>query len=132
MTPAVHTLGRLLCLLAALCTVNAHLFVGQGVAWITMIQDRTPQLGLQEAIADTLSGEHPCSRCLVLAEEREAQQEENPVPESRPAAKFTPPEQSSAPRAHFVTATSQCPATEARSHQAKRCDDIPVPPPRLA
>ncbi|MDE0825320.1 MAG: hypothetical protein OSA48_00760 [Akkermansiaceae bacterium] len=65
----MHTAGRILCLLAALYTVNAHLYLGQGIAWVTMIQDRAPKLGLTEAVADILSGAHPCDRCLAVAAE---------------------------------------------------------------
>ncbi len=68
-TPPVITAGRILCLLAALYTVNAHLYLGQGIAWVTMIQDRAPKLGLTEAVADILSGAHPCDRCLAVAAE---------------------------------------------------------------
>ena len=86
----MRTLARLLCLLVAIMVVDGHLLIGQSVAWFKMIHDRAPAMGLQEAVADTLSGDSPCEICLAIEDERERQRKEFPVKENSPSAKTVP------------------------------------------
>ena len=126
----MHTIGRLLCLLAALCAVNAHLFVGQGLAWVTMIHDRAPDLGFQEAVADTFSGENPCPRCCAIAEEREKQEEEAPIPETRAVAKFAPVVHGEVQSRLHPNRTAELPGLEPGRLASQFSGDPKSPPPR--
>ncbi|MCS5538467.1 MAG: hypothetical protein NZ804_00630 [Roseibacillus sp.] len=78
----LHPLARPLCFLAALVVIEGHLLVGQSVAWFTMIHERTPVLGLQQSIANTFSGAHPCDICTALQNESRKQKEDAPTPEA--------------------------------------------------
>ncbi|MFP6885261.1 MAG: hypothetical protein VCA40_12575 [Roseibacillus sp.] len=80
-------MARPLCFLAALVVIEGHLLVGQSVAWFTMIHERTPVLGLQQSIANTFSGAHPCDICTALQNESRKQKEDAPTPEAGPLVK---------------------------------------------
>lgn len=66
----------------------------QGYAWATMLYERVPEQGIDQAIDSTFSGEAPCPKCLALKkakEEREERENENiPVREFSTTAKFIP------------------------------------------
>ena len=55
----------------------------QAYAWGTMIHDRAPEMGLDSAINDTFSGDHPCELCLAVLEETHKQQQPAPGPEQQ-------------------------------------------------
>ena len=82
--------GKCLCILAALAVTDSHLMFVQGWAWGTMLQDRTPERGVSEALESTFSGEEPCPMCCAVQDERHEEQEEAPVPESNPTVKWVP------------------------------------------
>ena len=52
-----------------------------------MIHERTPVLGLQQSIANTFSGAHPCDICTALQNESRKQKEDAPTPEAGPLVK---------------------------------------------
>ncbi len=62
--------------------------VAQTWAWATMVNDRVPQQGVVSALDSTFSGDSPCAMCCAITEERQDNQEQAPIPESDPAAKF--------------------------------------------
>lgn len=53
--------------------------VVQSYAWLSMIYDRSPELGMTEAISDTFSGDHPCDICCALTELTEEENENHPL-----------------------------------------------------
>ncbi len=128
---SVQRVCRFLAVLAALVVVDGPMLIGQGWAWITMIHDRAPEMGLQDAVEDTLSGDHPCPMCLALAEERRKDDEEAPIAETRLLAKFAPVVggelQAPAVRARTICSWE----TPVRQHGSSRWDDVPRPPPRM-
>ncbi len=64
-------------MIAVLHLLGGHWFALQGVAWVTMLVDRTQDSSLAEALDTTFDGQHPCSLCKAVAagkkEERERQ-----------------------------------------------------------
>jgi len=128
----LHTLARPLCFLTALVVIEGHLLIGQSVAWFTMIHERTPGLGLQQSIANTFSGTHPCDICTALQNERRKQKEDAPMPEADPLVKviavlFNGNRIAVFPPAHPGTTL---PYSEPGSTLWQ--DDVPRPPPRTA
>ncbi|MDB4259143.1 hypothetical protein N9830_01825, partial [Akkermansiaceae bacterium] len=71
--------ARHLCFFVIVVLSGLDQAVVQSYAWITMIHDRAPELGVREAINDTFSGESPCEICCALAEVTEQEQEDAPL-----------------------------------------------------
>ncbi len=88
--PVPHWIGKCLCLLAALGVLDGHLALAQSWAWLTMLQDRTPEQSLSGAIESTFSGDAPCPMCCAIQKERQKKEQESPLPELKPTAKFPP------------------------------------------
>ncbi len=128
---AVHRVARILTLLAALVVVDGQMVIGQSWAWLTMVHDRAPEMGFAEAVADTLSGDHPCERCLSLKEGRKKEKEEAPINETRPLAKFAPVVGGSMMEAAYTSQTPGAWESFRRNRALIRSDDVPSPPPRL-
>ena len=117
--------------LTALCVIDGHLFLGQSVAWLAMLGQRAPEIGLQEAVADTFTGGSPCEICLAIQEEREDRREEAPVPESRTELKYAPVVAPSITRIPAAPDTAGVGAGERLTFPRSRIDEIPTPPPQL-
>lgn len=49
-------------------------------AWVSMLNDRIPEQGIEQAIDSTFSGEHPCEKCIAIAEleAKKAEQDSSP------------------------------------------------------
>ena len=75
-------LGRLALLLALFSLSGMDRALVQGYAWITMIQDRSIELGVEAAIEDTFSGESPCDLCDAIAESTHQSPTESPLRET--------------------------------------------------
>ncbi|NNC89268.1 MAG: hypothetical protein HKN82_12480 [Akkermansiaceae bacterium] len=127
----MHTLRRILFALAALCLVDGHLFVGQSVAWLTMIGDRAPQMGFTAAVADSLSGESPCDVCRAIRDERQEKRQEAPLPDSRPELKFAPVVFSERVAVPDAPPASGPPAAAVPAIWRSWAAEVPTPPPRL-
>ena len=76
-------LGRVAVLLALFSLSGMDRALVQAYAWGTMIHDRAPEMGLDSAINDTFSGDHPCEVCLAVLEETHKQQQPAPGPEQQ-------------------------------------------------
>lgn len=64
--------------------MDAHLGMMQVWAWATMLSDRIPEQGIEQALDTTFSGDHPCEKCNVIAEFKEKEaEEESSSPERR-------------------------------------------------
>ncbi|MGB1873896.1 MAG: hypothetical protein ACPIGG_08585 [Akkermansiaceae bacterium] len=83
-------LGKTLCVIAIIGIVEGHLMVAQSWAWMSMLYERAPEMGVAEAMNSTFSGSAPCSMCCAIAEQQQEQEKEAPVPESRTLAKYIP------------------------------------------
>lgn len=70
----------LLCLLTALQLCGGHLGVAQMVAWVKMIHDYSSEKGLVEGVKETFDGEHPCAMCREIAEAKQEEQKQTPLP----------------------------------------------------
>ena len=121
--------ARYLCLLVIVVLSGLDQALVQTYAWITMIHDRAPEMGLSEAISNTFSGEYPCEICCALAEVTPEEKEETPLEKSgkqipKLFAKFAnvrlfPPAREAWPRSERVISL--------RSIHLK----IPTPPPEF-
>ena len=105
--------------------------IGQSWAWVTMVYDRAPAMGIGDAVADTLSGENPCPMCLALAEERQKEREEAPINETRPLAKFAPVVGTAMSHRSLGSRTISTWETPVRSWAPPGWDDVPPPPLRV-
>jgi len=83
-------LGKCLCIVAAMSVFDGHLMVAQTWAWVNMINDRVSAQGVSAALDSTFSGDAPCAMCCAIEQERQDREEEAPIPESKPTAKFSP------------------------------------------
>ena len=61
-------LGRLALLLALFSLSGMDRAFLQGYAWFTMIEERSTEMGVEAAIQETLSGDHPCEICEAIVE----------------------------------------------------------------
>ena len=75
-------LGRLTLLLALFSLSGMDRAFVQGYAWFTMVQDRSAEMGVEAAIQDTLSGEHPCEICEAIEENSYRSPGDSPLRES--------------------------------------------------
>jgi len=75
-------LGRLALLLALFSLSGMDRTFVQCYAWFTMIQDRSTEMGVEAAIQNTLSGEHPCEICEAIVENSHRTPEESPLREN--------------------------------------------------
>lgn len=85
-----HWLGKCLCLIAALGVLDGHLMVAQTWAWMSMMSERAPEQGVVGALESTFSGDSPCSMCCAIQDVRQDIEEDAPIPETKPTAKFPP------------------------------------------
>lgn len=128
----LHTLARLSCLLTALAVLEGHLVLVQGVAWWTMIVDRSEELGVSDAVQDTLSGGAPCELCLAVQDEREKQREQAPAPEAKSQIKFLPvPSKRELVQLFPPIPSLVYPLTDPSAPTAWH-QEVPSPPPRLS
>ena len=75
-------LGRLALLLALFSLSGMDRAFVQGYAWFIMVQDRSTTMGVEAAIQDTLSGEHPCEICEAIVENSYRSPGDSPLRES--------------------------------------------------
>ena len=76
-------LGRVAVLLALFSLSGMDRAPVQAYAWGTMIHDRAPEMGLDEAIDNTFSCDHPCEVCLAVQKETQKRQQPAPSPEQQ-------------------------------------------------
>ena len=90
----LNKLGRLGCVLAMIAMIDGYSIMFQCYAWATMLYDRVPEQGVEEAIESTFSGEAPCPKCIALKQAKNAEKKKEPsapvAPEFSPMAKFIP------------------------------------------
>ncbi len=60
--------AKLLCVLTVIGLLDAHMALMQAWAWVSMLNDRIPEQGIEQALDTTFSGEHPCEKCLAIVE----------------------------------------------------------------
>ncbi len=70
----------LLFVLTALHLCGGHLGMMQIVAWAQMLGDYTEAKGLVAGVKETFDGEHPCAMCRKIAETKQDERKQNPLP----------------------------------------------------
>ena len=92
----LQKLGRLSGILTIIALLDGHALMFQCYAWATMLYDRVPDQGVEQAVGSTFSGDAPCPKCLAIKAAQEKEQEDENkvpapiVPESSTMAKFIP------------------------------------------
>lgn len=124
-------LGKCLCIVAAVGVLDAHLMVAQTLAWMSMVYDRAPQEGVSAALDSTFSGDAPCAMCCAISQERQDKQEQAPIPESEPTAKFPPASWSHADLVFPPVSTYLPPLRDMEIVVLARQDEPPLPPPQV-
>ena len=71
----LQRLARLLCIAAALAISGLPTGLVQCCAWASMIESRSLQTTLAEAVQSTFDGEHPCPICLAVKKTSSDQRE---------------------------------------------------------
>lgn len=61
-------ISKIFCILVMIGLLDIHLVFMQAWAWVSMLNDRIPSQGIEQAIDTTFSGEFPCEKCLALKE----------------------------------------------------------------
>ncbi len=81
--------------------LNAHVAVMQMWAWGTMLNDRIPEQGIEQAFDSTFSGDYPCEKCRAIAKYKAQQLDtEKEIPQPK-LEEFKPAYfASSQPRSH--------------------------------
>ncbi len=74
--PVVGMLAKFLCVLTAVGVLNVHMALFQCYAWASMLHDRIPEQGIEQALSSTFDGDHPCEKCKALAEQRVSDEEQ--------------------------------------------------------
>ena len=123
-------LGKCLCIVAAVGILDAHLMVAQTWAWMSMIYDRAPQEGVSAALDSTFSGDAPCAMCCAIEQERGDTQEQAPIPELKPTAKFAPVSWSAVDLVFPPVSITCLSSRECEVVVLGRQDEPPLPPPR--
>lgn len=73
--------GILACSLSLLAMSGGHLFALQSLAWVRMVIEYSRNDSIQNALAKTFSGEHPCALCLKVQKSwNEKQKQESELP----------------------------------------------------
>ena len=127
-----HWLGKCLCLIAALGVIDGHLMVGQTWAWMSMMSERAPEQGLVGALDSTFSGDSPCSMCCAIQEQRQDMEQDAPIPEAKPTAKFPPAMYSQGLQLTPPAAAYLLRIGDADILVTGRSDEPPLPPPRAS
>lgn len=88
MTNAINTVQhkfsiftKMLCILVIVGLLDAQTTIMQAWAWVTMLNDRIPEQGIEQALDTTFSGQYPCDQCLAIAQLREKQKHAPVLPE---------------------------------------------------
>jgi hypothetical protein len=67
-------LGKVFVVLVLVSTLSAHWALLQTVAWTTMLANNLQSGSLQDAMAKTFDGNHPCCLCKAIANAKNSQQ----------------------------------------------------------
>lgn len=66
--------------MGALALLNVHIGVIQIWAWSSMLNDRIPQQGIEQALNSTFNGHSPCDKCHALANLKKEQNKPDSIP----------------------------------------------------
>lgn len=128
---AIRRLGRLLLLLCCAWLLSGPQLLLQLGAWSWMIASYAQQSGIEQAVAETFSGERPCQLCkFITAAEAEQQSSPAQAPDEAKSLKLLPGQAQRLRIAPgYFIAAKHCPSDHLA---ARRATDVPTPPPRRA
>jgi hypothetical protein len=69
-------LSKLLVVLALTFSLGAHWILLQSVAWVGMVITYSQQTSLDQALAKTFDGKHPCRLCKAVQEGKQSEQQQ--------------------------------------------------------
>lgn len=131
MSPFQRQCTAALTALAVCSTAGLHWLLLQTVAWAGMLVLYAQDRPLDEAVADTLDGAHPCELCRAIAagKKDEAERRSSALPGTLAKKLIL----ALAPALAVVAPAPQLVPFVASSERALACADAPpVPPPRGA
>ena len=67
-------LGKVFVVFTLILTLSAHWALLQTVAWTTMLANNLHSGNIQQAMAKTFDGDHPCSLCKAIAAAKKSEQ----------------------------------------------------------
>lgn len=67
-------LGKVFVVFTLVATLSAHWALLQTVAWTTMLANNLQTSSLQQAMAMTFDGQHPCPICKAIASAKKSEQ----------------------------------------------------------
>ena len=87
-------LGKICCVLTMITLINGFDIICQSYAWASMLYERVPAQGMEQAIDSTFSGDAPCPMCLALKaaqeEKRDRDLPNDAVSEASAISKWIP------------------------------------------
>src|SRR6185295_12505017 len=69
-------LGKWLVVAALTCAIGGHWTLLQSVAWVTMAVNYSQTAPLNEALAKTFDGKHPCPICKLVTEGKKSERQQ--------------------------------------------------------
>jgi hypothetical protein len=118
--------GRAVTILALCCAIGLQWMALQSLAWTTMVVKYAKHVPLQEAIAKTFDGAHPCSLCHAVNKAKNSQKKSDLQP---PTSKIDMICDARAIGLLPRFASFEYPVSDFSS--SERRHSPPVPPPRL-
>jgi hypothetical protein len=121
----MRSAGRFLVIVSLCLAIGFHWWALQSIAWTTMVIEYAKTYSLEEALAKTFDGQHPCSLCHAVQAGKKSEQKNNTQIVTKVdlycavAVKVAPRERL---QVEYSTETF-LPIT--------RADSPPLPPPRL-
>ena len=74
----MRSAGRFLVIISLCFAIGLHWFALQSIAWTTMLVDYARNYSLEEALAKTFDGQHPCSLCHAVQAGTKSEQKSSP------------------------------------------------------
>jgi len=66
-----------LCVVAVFQLMGGHWAILQATAWVGMLVKYSESEGVEEGISKTFDGKHPCSLCLSIAKNKQAEKRQS-------------------------------------------------------
>jgi hypothetical protein len=66
-------MGQMLMIVAVLAATDTQWLILQSVAWTTMLARNLHNTSLDNAMAETFDGKHPCSMCKAIADGKKSE-----------------------------------------------------------
>jgi hypothetical protein len=123
----IRPIGRAFTIFALCLAIGLHWAALQSIAWTTMLVAYSKQTTLNQAVARTFDGDHPCDLCKRISSTQHSQK--------KPQAQPSPTKPDLICTARFIRIMrlfQNFPYAESAVHFFERGQSPPVPPPRAS